>query len=123
MIFVNESLEGIVTREMTPEEAEEARSAIMVYPRRPQILYSMDREDQILGQYYNLIQILFDIRVNPTIGLALDFYVIEVNIKSPILYEDAKTMITQRLINMKIPLGTNIIDPMAVLCLSTKRGG
>lgn len=90
------------------------------------MLYPKEREDGIIGQHYNLTQIPFEIPVNPTTRLALDFHVeihFEVNIETPILHDIAKAMITQRLKAMDIPLGTDIIDLIVALCFSTKREG
>ena len=47
----------------------------------------------------------------------------EVHIETPLLHDEAKAKITNRLEKMQIPLGQGIIDPMAVLCYSAKRGG
>lgn len=52
---MSESVEDIETRGMSRNEAEEVVEATVAFPRTPQILYSLEREDGIVRQHYNLI--------------------------------------------------------------------
>ena len=39
------------------------------------------------------------------------------------MHNHAKDLVTEKLNEMKIPLGTNLIEPISILCMSAKRGG
>jgi hypothetical protein len=56
-------------------EAEELENSIISFPRVPQTLYPSVRSDKVLGQYYNLTQLLFEVETNPDTGLSLDFHI------------------------------------------------
>jgi hypothetical protein len=118
----SEPLEDLMTKGYTKTEAEEMLQAIVAFPRVPQILYPTAREDQVLGQHYNLTQIPFEVEVHPDTGLSLDFHV-------TIFFERPQTafghdeildMALKRFEEMKIPLGTNIRHPISILCKHTK---
>ena len=108
IMFMDETLKDMITRGMLLEEAKEAWEATIAFPRTPQLLYPMEREDGIIGQHYNLTKIPFDIQVNPGIGSALDFHVeihFEVHTKTPLFHDDVKSKVTKRLLEMNSPLG------------------
>lgn len=120
-----ERIMDMVIREVPQEEVEEVMEAQAAFPRIPQLLYPMARSDNILGQHFNLTQVPFDIPTNPHTGLFLDFHVaIHFELPTqPLFYDAVKDMTMARLNHMGIALGTDLINPIAVLCKGVKNGG
>lgn len=78
-----------------------------------------------MGQHFNIIQIPFEILTNPTTGLALDFH-IEIHFelyRENLLHDVVKPMVLERLSEMGIALGTDVIDPVSVICFSHRKSG
>ena len=105
------------------EEAEELTTTKMSYPRVLQKLWPSSREDGIKGQHVNITQLPFDVDLNHETGLSWDCHI-------SLHFEKPKTNFTQeqilkkvilRLEEMKIELGSNIGEPLTMLChISTK---
>ena len=105
------------------EEAKELTTAKMSYPKVLQKLWPSSREDGIEGQHVNITQLPFDVDLNYETGLLWDYH-------SSLHFEKSKTNFIQeqilkkvilRLEEMKIELGSDIGEPLVVLCdTSTK---
>ena len=78
-----------------------------------------------MGQHLNLIQLPQEIEIDPIFKLSLDFHIaIHFQLSNnPFLHNHVKELVKERLNDKKIPLGTNIIEPISILCMSVKRGG
>ena len=124
-LFDGESIEDRVLRGVPRKEAEEMEGVAISFPRIPQIYYPGKREDGVLGQHLNLTQIPYDIPIDPNTCLALDFHVaIEFQLpNTPLFHNHVKELVRKRLELMQIPLGTNLIEPISIMCMSVKRGG
>ena len=96
--------------------------AIVSFPRVPQKLYPSKRKDKVLGQHYNLTQLLFEVETNPETGISLDFHntIYFEQPKIPFTHDEIFTKATKRFEQMEIPLGTSILHPITVLCKHTK---
>jgi hypothetical protein len=103
-LFSNKSVVSKVTRGISQQETEEMEKPQVAYLRIPQQLYPKVRSDNILGQHYNITQILFGIPTNPNIGLSLGYHVAFYfePPRIPILYN---SMVLKRCNEMEIPLG------------------
>ena len=110
---------------MPRKEAEELESVSISYPRVPQILYPSVRSDGHSGQHLNLTQLPTEIEIDPTSCMSLDFQIaIHFQLPNkPLFHNHVKELVKERLSDMNIPLGTNLIEPISVLCMSVKRGG
>ena len=78
-----------------------------------------------MGQHLNLTQLPQEIETDPISKLSKDFY-IAVHFQlpnNPLMHNHVKDLVTQMLNEMKIPLDTNLIEPISILCMSVKRGG
>jgi hypothetical protein len=122
--FSDESMADKVIRGIPQAEAKEMENAQVAYPRIPQQLYPKERNDNILGQHYNITQIPFEIPTNLDTGLSLDYHIAIYfePPKTPILYDAVKAMVVKRCNDMEIPLGQDLIDPMTILCKYAKEG-
>ena len=63
--------------------------------------------------------------MDPISKLSKDFH-IAIHFQLPnnhLMHNHVKDQVTERLNEMKIPLGTNLIEPISILCMSVKRGG
>ena len=119
----NSTIIDLATMGLPKEEAEELTTAKMSYPRILQKLWPSLREDGIEGQHVNITQLSFDVDLNHEIGLSWDYHIW-------LYFEKPKTNFTQekilkkvilRLEEMKTELGSDIGEPLAVLChTSTK---
>ena len=124
-LFTDETIADRVTRGIPRKEAEELESVSISYPRVPQTLYPSERSDGIKGQHINLTQLPQDIEIDPISNLSKDFHVaIHFQLpNNPLLHNQVKELVQERLKEMQIPLGTSLIEPISVLCMSVKRGG
>ena len=124
-LFNDETIADRVTRGIPNREAEELENVSISFPRVPQTLYPNVRSDGIQGQHLNLTQLPSEIEVDPISGLSLDFHVaIHFQLpKNPLFHNHVKELVKDRLNSMQIPLGTKLIEPISVLCMSIKRGG
>ena len=124
-LFCDETTEDRVTRGIPRNEAAELEKVEISFPRIPQLWYPNERADGIPGHHYNLTQVPFEIPTNPDTCLALDFHIsIHFQLpKTPLLHNHVKELVKKILECMHIPLGTGLIEPIFVLCMSVKRGG
>ena len=124
-LFTGETIDDRVTRGIPRDEATELESVCISFPRVPQLLYPSERADGLLGQHLNLTQLPFEIEIDPVSHLSLDFHVaIHFQLpNTPLFHNHVKQLVNDRLSTMKIPLGTHLIEPISVLCMSSKRGG
>ena len=113
----------LVTMGLLKAEAEELTTAKMSYPRVLQKLWPSLREDGIEGQHVNITQLPFDVDLNHETGLSWDYHI-------SLHFEKPKTNFTQeqilkkvilRLEDMRIEIGSNIGEPMAVLCHTSSK--
>ena len=78
-----------------------------------------------MDQYLNLIQLPQEIETDPISKLSKDFH-IAIHFQLPnnhFMHNHVKNLVMERLNKMKILLGTNLIEPISILCMSVKRGG
>ena len=124
-LFSDETIADRVTRGIPRKEAEELESVSISYPRVPQILYPSVRSDGLPGQHLNLTQLPSEIEIDPISCMSLDFQIaIHFQLpNNPLFHNHIKELVKERLNGMHIPLGTNLIEPISVLCMSIKRGG
>ena len=124
-LFTDETLADRVTRGIPGKEAEELERVSISFPRVPQTMYPSKRSDGLIGQHLNLTQLPSEIEVDPTTGMSLDFQVaIHFQLpNNPLFHNHVKELVKERLNVMQIPLGTNLIEPISILCMSIKRGG
>ena len=77
----------------------------------------MIRPDGIEGQHYNITQIPFEVEIGPDSGLSYD-YQVAIYFQKPsrqYTHEEVLTLTQARLRDMKIPLGSKIAEPIAIL--------
>ena len=124
-LFNDESIADRITRGIPREEAEELEKVSISYPRVPQTLYPSERSDGINGQHLNLTQLPQEIEIDPISKLSKDFHIaIHFQLpNTPLMHNHVKELVQERLDDMKIPLGTNLIEPISILCMSVKKGG
>jgi hypothetical protein len=124
-LFNDESIADRITRGIPRKEAEELESVSISYPRVPQTLYPSERSDGINGQHLNLTQLPQEIEIDPISKLSKDFYIaIHFQLpNTPLMHNHVKELVQEMLDDMKIPLGTNLIEPISILCMSVKKGG
>jgi hypothetical protein len=79
------SVDNLVAKGYIRAEAEEMETSIVAFPRIAQKLYPSKRSDKVLGQHYNITQLLFEVEIHPNIGLSLDSHV-------TIYFEQPKTL-------------------------------
>ena len=122
-LFDSESIENKVLRGVPRKEAEEMEGVAISFPMIPQIYYPGKKEDNVLGQYLNLIQILYDIPIHPNTCLALDSHV-AIEFQLPNIFLLHNHVKERKILEfMQIPLGINLIKPISIMCMSVKRGG
>jgi hypothetical protein len=116
-------VEDLVAKGYIRTEAEELEQAIVSFPRVSQKLYPSTRKDKVLGQHYNLTQIPFEIATNLDTGLSLDFHITIYfeQPKTPYEHDEILAKAQERFEQMSIPLGTDILHPITVLCKHTKQ--
>jgi hypothetical protein len=124
-LFSDETISDRITRGIHRKEVEELESVSISYPIVPQILYSSVRSDGLPGQQLNLTQLPSEIEIDPISCMSLDFQIaIHFQLSNnPIFHNHIKELVKKMLNDMHIPLGTNLIEPISVLCMSIKRGG
>ena len=124
-LFYEETIADRITRGISKVEATELEQVSVSFPRIPQLLYPNKRMDGIPGQHYNLTQVPSEIPIDPSTCLSLDFQ-ISIHFQlpnTPLLHNHVKELVKNRLEFMNIPLGTNLIEPISILCMSVKKGG
>ena len=124
-LFCDETTEDKITRGISRSEATELEKVRISFPRIPQLWYPNARADGVPGQHYNLTHVPFEIPIDPSTCLALDFQ-ISIHFQlpnTPILHNHVKELVKKRLEVMHIPLDTSLIEPISVLYMSVKRGG
>ena len=124
-LFYEETIADRVTRGIPRAEAAELEQVSISFPRIPQVLYPNKRTDGIPGQHYNLTHVPSEIPTDPSTCLSLDFQ-ISIHFQlpnTPLLHNHVKELVKNRLETMNIPLGTNLIEPISILCMSVKRRG
>jgi hypothetical protein len=124
-LFNDESIADRITRGIPRKETEELECVSISYPRVPQTLYPSERSDGINGQHFNLTQLPQEIEIDPISRLSKDFHIaIHFQLSNnPLMHNHVKELVQERLDDMKIPLGTNLIEPISILCMSVKRRG
>lgn len=113
----------LITMGFLEGEAQELLTARISFPRVAQRLWPSNRGDGIEGQHANITQLPFDVDYNHYTGLSWDYHI-------SLHFEKPKSTFTQgqitkkvllRLQHMDIELGSDIGEPLAVLChTSTK---
>ena len=78
-----------------------------------------------MGQHLNLTQLPQEIEIDPISKFSMDFHIaIHFQLpNNPLLHNHVKELFKERLIEMKIPLGTNLIDPISIHCMNVKMRG
>ena len=124
-LFDGESIEDRVLRGVPRKEAEELENVTVSFPRIPQTYYPSKRDDDVIGQHLNITQIPYDIPIDPNTCLSLDFHVaIEFQLPTTLLlHNHVKELVKKILELMQIPLSTNLVEPISIMCMSVKRGG
>jgi hypothetical protein len=119
----DESVDDLVAKGYIRAEAEEMESAIVAFPRTTQKLYPSKRSDKVLGQHYNITQLPFEVETHPDTGLSLDFHVTIYfeQPKTPFEHDEILAKAQQRLEQMEIPLGKEILHPITVFYKHTKQ--
>jgi hypothetical protein len=77
----------------------------------------------VLDQHYNLTQLPFEVETNQDTGLSLDFHITIYfdQPKTPFEHDEILAKALERFSQMEIPLGTNILYPITVLCKHSKQ--
>jgi hypothetical protein len=124
-LFSDETIANRITRGIPRKETEELESVSISYHIMPQILYPSVRSDGHPGQHLNLTQLPSEIEIDPISCMSLDFHIaIHFQLpNNPLYHNHIKELVKESLNDMHIPLGTNLIEPILVLCMSIKRGG
>ena len=117
-IIVNTPLAELVTSGFIEQEAIDLKTGRMSFPRVPQKLWPTSRPDKIEGQHFNITQLPFDIEVNTTTNLSLDYHILLHFAKPRTSFSQEQVMkkIVRRFQEMAIPLGNQIAEPIAILC-------
>lgn len=117
-IIIDTPLTDLVAMGYLQEEARELQTSYTSFPRVSQKLWPIARADGIIGQHVNITQLPFDVETDMETGLSKDYHVI-------LHFEKSKTTFIQEQITkkvliclekMKIEVGEDIGDPIAVLC-------
>ena len=117
-ISIDIPLTNLVAMGSLQEEARELQISYTSYPRVPQKLWPTSCADGIVGQHVNITQLSFDVEINQETRLTWDYHII-------LHFERSKTNFTQdqitkkvllRLEKMKIKIGDDIGEPIAVFC-------
>ena len=114
-----------IIRGIPRKEAEELECVSISYPRAPQTLYPSERIDGIIWQHFNIIQLPQEIEIDRISKFSMDFH-IAIHFQVPnnlLLHYHVKVLVKERLNEMKIPLWTNLIESISILCMSVKKGG
>jgi hypothetical protein len=124
-LFADESIADRITRGIPHKKAEELECVSISYPRVPQTLYPSERSDGIIGQHLNLTQLPQEIEIDLILKFSNDLHIaIYFQLSNnPLLHNHVKELVKERLNDMKIPLETNLIEPISILCMSVKMGG
>ena len=90
-----------------------------------QTLYPSKRSDGLLGQHLNLIQLPNEIEIDPIFCMSLDFQIaIHFQLpNNPLFHIHVQELVKEILNDMNISLGTNLIEPISIICMSIKRCG
>ena len=100
------------------KEADELLASVFSDPHVGQTLFPLIRPDDIEGQHFNITQIPFEVETDPDSGLSYDYQVV-IYFQKPskqYIHEEVLTLTQARLRDMKIPLGSKIAEPIAILC-------
>ena len=100
------------------KEAAELLASVFSYPHVGQTLFPLTRPDGIEWQHFNITQIPFEVETDPDSGLSYDYQVAIFFQKSfrQYTHEEVLTLTQTRLRDMRIPLGSKIAEPIAILC-------
>lgn len=100
------------------KEADELLASVFSYPHVGQTLFPLTRPDDIEGQHFNITQIPFEVETDPDSGLSYDSQVAIYFQKTSRQYthEEVLTLTQARMRDMRIPLGSKIAEPIAILC-------
>jgi hypothetical protein len=71
----NGSMEDVVIKKYIRTKTKELKLLIISFSRILQKLYPSMRSVKVLRQHFNLIHLSFGIKINPDIGLMLDFHI------------------------------------------------
>ena len=78
-----------------------------------------------MRQHLNLTQLPQEIEIDPISKLFMDFHIV-IYFQLPnniLLHNHVKELVKEMLNDMKIPLGTNIIEPISIICMNIKMRG
>ena len=113
------SIREMIRKGYRENEAAEAHTAKISFPRVPQLKWPSSRLDGRSGHHYHLTQVPSDIEVNTQIGFALVYHIL-LNFEKPtIAYnsQEITDMTKARFLKMEIELG-ELCEPIAPLCNS-----
>jgi hypothetical protein len=116
---VHMSIREMIRRGYKENEAAEAHTANISFPRIPQQKWPSTRQDGRSGHHFHLTQIPFDVEVNPQTGFALVYHIL-LNFAKPTTIYNSKEIIDmtkERFQKMEIELG-ELCEPIAPLCNS-----
>ena len=100
------------------KETDDLLALVFFYPHVGQTLFPLTQPDGIEGQHFNITQIPFEVETDLDSGLSYDYQVAIYFQKSSRQYthEEVLTLTKERLRDVKIPLGSRIAEPIAILC-------
>jgi hypothetical protein len=116
---VHMSIREMIRRGYKENEAAEAHTANISFPRIPQQKWPSTRQDGRFGHHFHLTQIPLDVDVNPQTGFALVYHIL-LNFAKPTTTYNSKEIIVmtkERFQKMEIELG-ELCEPIAPLCNS-----
>jgi hypothetical protein len=116
--FVPTPTHTLMKNGFSDKEAKELQKAVFSYPHVAQTCFPKTRLDGIEGQHFNLTQLPFEIETDIDTGLSHDYHV-AIYFQKPIqqsTHEEIMAQTQARLKEMRIPLGSKIADPIAILC-------
>ena len=112
------STHNLIKSGFSEKEAKEFLKSVLSYPHVEQTCFPLCRSDGIAGQHYNIIQLPFEVEIDPDTGLSQDYHV-AIYFQKPnrqCTHEEILSSTQTRLKEMRIPLGTKIAEPIAILC-------
>ena len=116
--FTPTPIHNLIKSGFSEKEAKEFLKSVLSYPHVEQTCFPLCRPDGIAGQHYNITQLPFEVEVDPDTGLSQDYH-IAIYFQKPsrqCTHEEILTSTQARLKEMRIPLGTKIAEPIAILC-------
>ena len=116
--------EDLIAMGITEGEAEEISQIDKIaFPHVKQLFYPLERPDGKCGQHFNLTQLPIETKVDPGMGLSLDYH-IAVHFEKPstnYTHNEILTMASARLAHMEIKMEIGLAELIYIPCKEKER--